>query len=57
MIDDRYLSPLLLQMAVFSAVDATERGAGEALSIRREGGNSEGLPTKSTTIAKTAAIQ
>jgi hypothetical protein len=28
MIQDRYLSPVLLQMAVFSAVDATERAAG-----------------------------
>jgi hypothetical protein len=30
MIHDRYLSPVLLQMAVFSAVDATERAAGES---------------------------
>ena len=36
---------------------AAKREAVEALSIRREGGNSEGLPTKSTTIAKTSAIQ
>jgi integrase len=36
---------------------AAKREAVEALSIRREGGNSEGLPTKSTTIPKTAAIQ
>ncbi len=28
MINDRYLSPVLLQMAVFSSVDATERAAG-----------------------------
>jgi hypothetical protein len=28
LIQDRYLSPVLLQMAVFSAVDATERAAG-----------------------------
>ena len=30
MVHDRYLSPVLLQMAVFSAVDATERAAGES---------------------------
>lgn len=30
MVKDAYLSPLLLQMALFSAVDATERGAGPA---------------------------
>ncbi len=30
LIHDRYLSPVLLQMAVFSAVDATERAAGES---------------------------
>ncbi len=37
MIDDRYLSPVLLQMAVFSAVDATERGAGESsISVKGE---------------------
>jgi hypothetical protein len=30
LIYDRYLSPVLLQMAVFSAVDATERAAGES---------------------------
>ena len=37
MIDDRYLSPLLLQMAVFSAVDATERGAGEtSIAVKGE---------------------
>jgi hypothetical protein len=28
MVNDRYLSPFLLQMAVFSAIDATERAAG-----------------------------
>ncbi len=37
MINDRYLSPVLLQMAVFSAVDATERGAGESsISVKGE---------------------
>ncbi|MCC7499213.1 MAG: hypothetical protein IT160_16640 [Bryobacterales bacterium] len=36
-VDDRYLAPLLLQMAVFSAIDATERGAGRtSLSIGSE---------------------
>ncbi len=30
MVDDRVLSPLLLQMAVFSALDATERTMGQA---------------------------
>jgi hypothetical protein len=30
MVNDRYLSPVLLQMAVFSAIDATERAAGES---------------------------
>jgi hypothetical protein len=38
-------------------VTASRPAAAQALNIRREGGNSEGLPTKSTTIAKTAAIQ
>ena len=28
MVNDRYLSPFLLQMAVFSAIDATERAVG-----------------------------
>jgi hypothetical protein len=37
MIHDRYLSPVLLQMAVFSAVDATERAAGESsISVKGE---------------------
>ncbi len=37
MINDRYLSPVLLQMAVFSAVDATEREAGESsISVKGE---------------------
>jgi hypothetical protein len=36
-INDRYLSPVLLQMAVFSAIDATERGAGESsISVKGE---------------------
>jgi SpoIVB peptidase S55 len=36
-IHDRYLSPVLLQMAVFSAIDATERGAGESsISVNGE---------------------
>lgn len=30
MVNDRYLSPILLQMAVFNAIDATERSAGPA---------------------------
>jgi SpoIVB peptidase S55 len=29
-VNDRYLSPVLLQMAVFSTIDATERGAGSS---------------------------
>jgi hypothetical protein len=37
LIHDRYLSPVLLQMAVFSAVDATERSAGESsISVKGE---------------------
>jgi SpoIVB peptidase S55 len=36
MVNDRYLSPFLLQMAVFSAIDATERAAGVS-SIAVEG--------------------
>jgi hypothetical protein len=36
MVSDRFLSPLLVQMAVFSAVDATERAVG-ASSFRMDG--------------------
>jgi hypothetical protein len=37
MVHDRYLSPVLLQMAVFSAIDATERSAGESsISVKGE---------------------
>jgi len=35
MVNDRFLSPFLLQMAVFSAIDATERATGAAsISVR-----------------------
>jgi hypothetical protein len=37
MVDDRYLSPILVQMALFSAIDASERTVGAAtLAIRGE---------------------
>ncbi|MCX6623601.1 MAG: hypothetical protein NTY38_21555 [Acidobacteria bacterium] len=36
-VNDRYLAPFLLQMAVYSAIDATEKGTGSStLSIRSE---------------------
>lgn len=36
-VNDRYLAPFLMQMAVFSAIDATERSTGgSSLSIRSE---------------------
>lgn len=43
MVNDGYLSPILLQMAVFSAIDGTERAAGESSltvsgNIELEGG-------------------
>jgi hypothetical protein len=37
MVNDRYLSPILLQMAVFSSIDATERSAGPgSISLKGE---------------------
>ncbi len=35
MVDDRYLAPFLLQMAVYSAIDATERTLGAASVVLR----------------------
>jgi hypothetical protein len=36
---------------------AAKREAVEALTIRREGGNSEGVPTKSPTVEEITLIQ
>jgi len=45
MVDDRYLSPFLLQMAVYSAIDATERTLGTgSLAIRGQVEFQDGTP-------------
>lgn len=45
MVDDRYLSPFLLQMAVYSAIDATERTLGTgSLALRGQVEFEDGTP-------------
>ncbi len=46
MVDDRFVSPILLQMAAFSAIDATERTAGAStITVRGEIRFASGAPS------------
>jgi hypothetical protein len=47
MVDDRFLSPFLLQMSVFSAIDATERTVGSSsFLVKGQIGFQDGAPVK-----------